>query len=87
MSGVPLGVMRQVLRRSKTNFCCFIIYKVKTLRRRSLCIWKVSGGCLEGVWMSMEVVLMMSQHNIGVWSVSGGCKEGQIIPGQFGALD
>ena len=29
----------------------------------------VSGWCLEGVWMSMEFVLMMSQHNNGVWSV------------------
>ena len=37
--------------------------------------------------MSMEVVLMMSQHNIGVWSVSGGCKEGQLVPAQFGALN
>ena len=37
--------------------------------------------------MSSEVVLVMSQHNIGVWSVSGGCMKGQIVPGQFGALN
>ena len=78
---MPLGVLRQVLRRSKPSFSGFIIFKLRTLKRRSLCIRKVSGGCLDGVWMSMEVVLMMSQHNNGVWSVYRVYKE----PNSFSA--
>ena len=60
VSGVPLGVLRQVLRRSKPSFSYFTIFEVRILKRRSFCIWKVSGVCLEGVWMSMEDNLMMS---------------------------
>ena len=62
---MPLGVLRQVLEGPNQVLAVLSFSKLGHLKEGHC----VSGWCLEGVWMSMEVVLMMCQHNNGIWSV------------------
>ena len=78
---MPFGVLRQVLEGPNQVLAVLSFSKLGHLKEGLEGVWRVSGGCLEGVWMSMEVVLMMSQHNNGVWSVYRVYKE----PNSFSA--